>query len=253
MFPKQFSTINGDNSMLQNTAQRLKGLEQQPPVVICNKEHRIDVAQQLRLNHPQNSGILLEPIGRNTLPAVAFTTFITLRNDKDPLLLVLAADNVIVNETAFCQAVNITSEHANKGKLATFGIVPTAAVTGYGYIKKGDTINVAKNVANNAANDLADNETNKEANNKKGFIITVFVEKPNLSNAQRYLENGNHYWNSSMFLFKASSYLGELKNNAWIFILHGNLLSPRSKLLLILCGLINRHSPHALTTLSMTP
>jgi mannose-1-phosphate guanylyltransferase len=225
-FRKQFLTLNGNHSMLQNTAQRLKGIEQQPPVVICKKEHRIDVAQQLRLNHPQNSGILLEPIGCNTAPAVAFTTFDVLENGKGPLPLVLAVVHVIENETAFCQAVNITSEHANKGKLATFGIVPTAAETGYGYIKKSDAINVAKNVAKNAANDLADNETNnetnkeankkanKETNNKKGFIIAVFVEKPNLSTAQRYLENGNHYWNSSMFLFKASSYLGKLKNIA---------------------------------------
>jgi mannose-1-phosphate guanylyltransferase len=195
LFPKQFLTLNGNNSMLQNTAQRLKGIKHQPPLVICNEEHRFTVAEQFRLNHIENSGILLEPVGRNTAPAVALAAFNAIKSGEDPLLLVLAADHVIENEVAFCQAVNIASEHASKGKLVTFGIVPTAAEIGYGYIKRGESIVVANNVAIN----------------KNGFNVAEFVEKPNLSTAQQYLENGDYYWNSGMFLFKASSYLDELK------------------------------------------
>ncbi len=195
LFPKQFLTLNGNNSMLQNTAQRLKGIKHQPPLVICNEEHRFTVAEQFRLNHIANSGILLEPVGRNTAPAVALAAFNAIKSGEDPLLLVLAADHVIENEVAFCQAVNMASEHASKGKLVTFGIVPTAAETGYGYIKRGDAIDVANDVAIN----------------KNGFNVAEFVEKPNLSTAQQYLENGDYYWNSGMFLFKASRYLAELK------------------------------------------
>jgi mannose-1-phosphate guanylyltransferase len=210
-FPKQFLTLNGNHSMLQNTAQRLKGIEHQPPVVICNEEHRFAVAEQFRLNHIQNSGILLEPVGRNTAPAVALAAFNALKNGEDPLLLVLAADHVIENEAAFCQAVNIASEHANKGKLVTFGIVPTAAETGYGYIKRGEAIDAVNNVASNTANDEANDEINDGTINKNAFNVAEFVEKPNLSTAQQYLENGDYYWNSGMFLFKASRYLAELK------------------------------------------
>jgi mannose-1-phosphate guanylyltransferase len=197
LFPKQFLTLNGNNSMLQNTAQRLKGIKHQPPLVICNEEHRFTVAEQFRLNHIENSGILLEPVGRNTAPAVALAAFHAGKSGEDPLLLVLAADHVIENEVAFCQAVNMASEHASKGKLVTFGIVPTAAETGYGYIKRGDAIDVANDVAIN----------------KNGFNVAEFVEKPNLSTAQQYLENGDYYWNSGMFLFKASTYLAELKTH----------------------------------------
>jgi NDP-sugar pyrophosphorylase family protein len=145
LFPKQFLTLNGNNSMLQNTAQRLKGIKHQPPVVICNEEHRFSIAEQFRLNHIENSGILLEPVGRNTAPAVALAAFNALKNGEAPLLLVLAADHVIEDEEVFCQGVNIAREHAKKGKLVTFGIVPTAAETGYGCIKRGEPIDVAIN------------------------------------------------------------------------------------------------------------
>jgi mannose-1-phosphate guanylyltransferase len=187
LFPKQFLTLNGNNSMLQNTAHRLKGIKHQPPVVICNEEHRFSVAEQFRLNNIKNSGILLEPVGRNTAPAIALAAFNVLKTGEDPLLLVLAADHIIKDEAAFCQSVNIATEHAKKGKLVTFGIVPTAAEIGYGYIKRGEEID------------------------NSGFNVAKFVEKPNLSTAQQYLENGDYYWNSGMFLFRASNYLAELK------------------------------------------
>jgi mannose-1-phosphate guanylyltransferase len=189
LFPKQFLTLNGDHSMLQATALRLSGLEHQAPMVICNEEHRFAVAEQFRANNIDNSGIILEPVGRNTAPAIALAAFQALSKGDDPLLLVLAADHVIKNEASFCQSVTLATEHAQAGKLVTFGIVPTAPETGYGYIKRG------------------------EVQNQSGFDVAEFVEKPDLATAQRYLETGDYYWNSGMFLFKASRYLAELKTH----------------------------------------
>jgi len=189
LFPKQFLTLNGGHSMLQNTAVRLAGIEHQAPMVICNEEHRFAVAEQFRANKIANSGIILEPVGRNTAPAIALAAFKAIIGGDDPLLLVLAADHVIKNEAAFCQAVTRAVEHANNGKLVTFGIVPTAPETGYGYIKSGCPVD------------------------ETGFAVAKFVEKPNLANAQQYMQSGEYYWNSGMFLFKASTYLAELKTH----------------------------------------
>jgi mannose-1-phosphate guanylyltransferase len=186
-FPKQFLTLYGESSMLQATALRLSGLDHQAPMVICNEEHRFAVAEQFRANKIANSGIILEPVGRNTAPAIALAAFKALQEGSDPMLLVLAADHVIQDEVSFCQSVNLASEHANTGKLVTFGIVPTAPETGYGYIKRGELIN------------------------DTGFTVAEFVEKPDLATAENYIESENYYWNSGMFLFKASRYLDELK------------------------------------------
>jgi mannose-1-phosphate guanylyltransferase len=190
LFPKQFLTLNGEHSMLQNTAMRLAGIEHAAPVVICNEEHRFSVAEQFRANKIANSGIILEPVGRNTAPAIALAALNAVKNGDDPLLLVLAADHVIKNEAAFCQSVNHAAPLAEQGKLVTFGIVPTAPETGYGYIKGGDSIS-------GAASDA--------------FVVSQFVEKPDLATAEQYLASGDYYWNSGMFLFKASTYLAELK------------------------------------------
>ena len=190
LFPKQFLTLNGEHSMLQNTAMRLEGIEHEAPVVICNEEHRFSVAEQFRANNIANSGIILEPVGRNTAPAIALAALNAVKNGDDPLLLVLAADHVIKNEAAFCQSVNNAAPLAQEGKLVTFGIVPTAPETGYGYIKGGDSISGAESEA---------------------FVVSEFVEKPDLSTAEQYLASGDYYWNSGMFLFKASTYLAELK------------------------------------------
>ena len=190
LFPKQFLTLNGEHSMLQNTAMRLAGIEHEAPVVICNEEHRFSVAEQFRANKIANSGIILEPVGRNTAPAIALAALNAVKNGDDPLLLVLAADHVIKNEAAFCQSVNNAAPLAEQGKLVTFGIVPTAPETGYGYIKGGDSISGAESEA---------------------FVVSEFVEKPDLSTAEQYLASGDYYWNSGMFLFKASTYLAELK------------------------------------------
>ncbi len=187
VFPKQFLTLYGESSMLQATAERLADIEHAPAIVICGEEHRFSVAEQFRLNNIPNSGIILEPVGRNTAPAIALAALQAVKNGDDPLLLVLAADHVIKDSQAFSNSVKQAQAHAAAGKLVTFGIVPTAAETGYGYIKRG------------------------ESQQESGYKVAEFVEKPDLSTAESYLQTGDYYWNSGMFLFKASRYLAELK------------------------------------------
>lgn len=189
-FPKQFLRLLGNDSMLQTTANRLSGINHAPALVICNEEHRFSVAEQFRSNAIKTSGIILEPVGRNTAPAIALAAFQALKNGDDPLLLVLAADHVIKDESAFCASIEQATQFASANKLVTFGIVPTAPETGYGYIKRGDSQNMSS-----------------------GFSVSQFVEKPDLSTAKEYLTSGQYYWNSGMFLFKASAYLSELKTH----------------------------------------
>ncbi len=186
LHPKQFLSLLGEGTMLQVTINRLNKLDTAAPVTICNEAHRFIVAEQLRSINQMGS-IILEPQGRNTAPAIALAANIVRQQNKtdDPLLLVLAADHVIQDEAAFIDAVEKAIPLAQKGKLVTFGIVPQSAHTGYGYIQRGEKL-------------------------ENGFTVQKFVEKPNLETAQSYLEDGNHYWNSGMFLFKASRYLDEL-------------------------------------------
>lgn len=186
LFPKQFLKITTDNSMLQETALRLSALKANKPITICNEEHRFIVAEQLR-EIEQLGNVILEPIGRNTAPAIALAAISELNNGNDPVLLVLAADHVINNATEFCKVVSKAEQLAETGKLVTFGIVPTHAETGYGYIRSGNTV---ENVA---------------------FEVAEFVEKPDLGTAERYLSSGEYYWNSGMFMFKASRYIEELE------------------------------------------
>lgn len=173
--------------MLQQTLQRLQGLEQQAPLLICNEEHRFIAAEQLRQIQINDGKIILEPVGRNTAPAIALAAFKAIENGEDPILLVLAADHVIRDTTAFQQAVEKAAVLANDDHLVTFGIVPTHAETGYGYIQRGD------------------------ATTEQGYKVARFVEKPDATTAQQYLDSGDFYWNSGMFMFKASRYLEELK------------------------------------------
>lgn len=186
LFPKQFLSLTSSATMLQETLQRLTPLAHQPAFIICNQEHRFIVAEQLRKATLANSGIALEPVGRNTAPAVAIAALHARANDNDPLLLVLAADHVIAQPAAFCQAVQAAMPLAEQGKLVTFGIVPTAAETGYGYIQQG------------------------VAAGQGASTVAAFVEKPDLELAQQYVAEGCYLWNSGMFLFKASVYLHEL-------------------------------------------
>lgn len=187
LYPKQFLPLAGGNhTMLQATVARLNGLELGSPVTVCNEEHRFIVAEQLRsLDGDKIGSIILEPVGRNTAPAVALVANV-VNKDEDPLILVLAADHIIEDEAGFVAAINSAVPLAESGKLVTFGIVPTSAHTGYGYIRRGDGIN-------------------------PGFAVDEFVEKPDEQTAKTYIDSGEYYWNSGMFLFKASRYLEELK------------------------------------------
>ena len=180
--PKQFLALEGDSTMLQETMGRLTDLNVDSSITICNEEHRFFVAEQLR-EIDQLGSIILEPVGRNTAPAIALAA---LTAKDDPLLLVLAADHVIKDEAAFNRAVSKAIPLAESGKLVTFGIVPTEAHTGYGYIKRG-------------------------ADQGSGFDVDQFVEKPTAEVAEDYVKSGDYYWNSGMFLFKASRYLEELQ------------------------------------------
>ncbi|RKF17795.1 mannose-1-phosphate guanylyltransferase/mannose-6-phosphate isomerase [Alginatibacterium sediminis] len=188
-FPKQFLTLDGSDSMLQSTVQRLSGIEHLAPLVICNEVHRFTVAEQFRANNLENSGIILEPAGRNTAPAIALAALTALRNGTDPLLLVLAADHIIKDEKKFCSAVINAENLAENDKLVTFGIVPASPETGYGYIRRGEK------------------KTTEEASFDPGYNVDEFVEKPDLVTAESYLNSGEYFWNSGMFLFKASRYI----------------------------------------------
>ena len=184
--PKQFLALHGDDTMLQATFKRLDGLDIQSSVTICNEEHRFFVAEQLREIDKLGS-IILEPVGRNTAPAIALAAF-SSPEGEDPLLLVLAADHVIQDDAAFTKTVMDAIPLAEAGKLVTFGIVAHEPNTGYGYIKKGES-------------------------QGPGFSVDAFVEKPSIEGAKEYLESGDYLWNSGMFLFKASRYLEELKKH----------------------------------------
>ena len=184
--PKQFLALNGDDTMLQATFNRLDGLDIQSSVTICNEEHRFFVAEQLREIDCLGS-IILEPFGRNTAPAIALAALLS-QESEDPMLLVLAADHVIQNEVEFTKTVMDAIPLAESGKLVTFGIVAHEPNTGYGYIKKGEP-------------------------QGPGFAVDAFVEKPSIEVAKDYLELGDYFWNSGMFLFKTSRYLEELKKH----------------------------------------
>ncbi|MGT6721645.1 mannose-1-phosphate guanylyltransferase, partial [Escherichia coli] len=137
LYPKQFLRLYGQNSMLQETITRLSGLEIHEPMVICNEEHRFLVAEQLRQLNRLSNNIILEPVGRNTAPAIALAALQATRHGDDPLMLVLAADHIINNQPVFHDAIRVAEQYADEGHLVTFGIVPNAPETGYGYIQRG--------------------------------------------------------------------------------------------------------------------
>ena len=188
--PKQFQPLAGELSMLQQTLQRTSGMEETRPLVVCNEEHRFMVAEQLRQVDLQASALILEPRGRNTAPAVALAAIQALAKDRDALLLVLPADHLIREVDAFVEAVGKAVPLAQQGRLVTFGVVPSAAETGYGYIKCGESLDT----------DLYDLER--------------FVEKPDAATAQAYVDSGSYLWNSGMFLLRAETYLDQLASHA---------------------------------------
>lgn len=179
--PKQFIALNGEDTMLQATVKRLSGLNIRSLIIICNEEHRFLVAEQMRQIDKLGS-IILEPIGRNTAPALALAAFLS---DEDDLLLVLAADHIIENSQLFISTIKESIPLAELNNFVTFGIVAGSPHSGYGYIKRGRKEGI-------------------------GFKVSEFVEKPSINFAQEYVNSGDYYWNSGMFLVKASLYLMEL-------------------------------------------
>ena len=192
LYPKQLLALTGARTMLQQTVLRLEGLTTAAPVIVCNEAHRFLVAEQLRQLHVTPRATVLEPFGRNTAPAIALAAHAALKglagdaNAVDPVLLVLPADHVIRDVAAFQRAVRTALAAAEAGQLVTFGVVASSPETAYGYIQRGEPSGPA-------------------------FRIARFVEKPNSERAREFIQSGDYYWNSGMFVFRARRYLQELQ------------------------------------------
>ncbi len=187
MHPKQLLPLLDDNSLLQNTLARFNSIEIEHGIVVCNEDYRFMVAEQVRQICSYDTSIILEPVGRNTAPAIALAAFRAMQVDDDAKLIVLPADHDIRDVEAFVEAVGLGETACDNGDIVTFGVVPGHPETGFGYIKAGEQ--------------LADSV----------YRIDSFVEKPDLATAENYLEQGGYYWNSGMFMFRASAYLDALK------------------------------------------
>lgn len=186
-YPKQYLSLNADNTMFQETILRLDGLENiANPIIICNSDHRFLVAEQLQQIGINDATILLEPVGRNTAPAIAAAAIQVIKDNDKAILLVLSADHVIEDVAAFHKAIKTAVKQAQVGKLVIFGIMPKDANNGYGYIKSS------------------------KKNSNGAYKVEKFVEKPNLKTAESYLEEGNYLWNSGMFMFQAGILINEL-------------------------------------------
>lgn len=190
LYPKQFLALVNDKTMLQNTLQRVTCSDTySDPIIVANEEHRFIVAEQCRDVNISPGSIILEPVARNTAPAVAVAALNALEqigDEEDALILVLAADHVIENQKAFQDAVQLASQEAVESSLVTFGIIPDQAETGYGYIKAEGNSGIQR--------------------------VEKFVEKPDKATAEHYVASGEYYWNSGMFLFSARGYLNELQS-----------------------------------------
>jgi mannose-1-phosphate guanylyltransferase len=203
-YPKQYWPLSGsgEETLLQQTQLRLKGLNQlAPPLLICNEDHRFIVAEQMRQIGVEPGAILLEPLGRNTAPAIAVAALHATSRGDDPLLLVLAADHVIQDGERFRTTVEAGRAAAESGLLVTFGIVPTAPETGYGYIEAVEPL-------------PRPNPGPGEPSIPAPTPIARFVEKPDADTAESFLASGRFTWNSGMFLFRASAILAELERLA---------------------------------------
>lgn len=187
LYPKQFLSLSSNHTMLQETILRANLISDINPFIVCNEEHRFIVAEQLRELNLKHSGILLEPEGKNTAPTIALAAFNAMKDNQDPLILVLAADHVIKDELQFKEIVLQAESFAENDNIVTFGISPNSPETGYGYIHLG------KHISNNV------------------FSVNKFVEKPDYETATKYINSKEYVWNSGMFLSKASIYLRELK------------------------------------------
>jgi mannose-1-phosphate guanylyltransferase/mannose-6-phosphate isomerase len=190
LYPKQLLPLITGRTMLQDTAARLAGLEDlAAPIIVCNDAHRFMVAEQMRLVGVTPQAIILEPVGRNTAPAVAIAALAARRGGEDPILLVLPADHAIDEIPAFHAAIALALKEAAASKLVTFGVVARKPETGYGYIRRARGAGPA-------------------------FPVAEFVEKPDEKRAQAFVASGEYYWNSGMFMFRASRFLDELKKFA---------------------------------------
>jgi len=193
LYPKQFAEfMTGGETLLQQTLRRLDGFpDASSAIIVCHEGQRFFAAEQARRIGCQLETILLEPEGRNTAPATALAAAYAMRDGEDPLLLVLPADHLIRDKEVFHKAVSLGIEFAQRGKLITFGVVPLHPHTGLGYIKRGEAVQ-----------------------GDGAYVVDRFVEKPDLEAAQQYVDSGEYYWNSGMFLFRASAYLNELQRYA---------------------------------------
>jgi len=190
-YPKQFLALTGDDTLFQQTIKRLAFDGMQAPVLVCNKEHRFIINDQLQAQKLASQTLILEPFGRNTAPAVAIAALQLVAQGRDELLLVLPADHVLEDQKAFQRALALATLAAERGEMVLFGIPALRPETGYGYIKsRGD-------------DGLPDGVTR----------VQEFVEKPDETRAQQFVESGDYYWNSGMFLFRASRYLEELQRH----------------------------------------
>lgn len=190
--PKQFLTLLGDRSLISDTVTRLDAIEGfGTPIVVCNEAHRFLVAQHLLDAGHWPCDVILEPVGRNTAPAIAIAALHAMHDGADPLLLIMPADHVIQDREAFRQAVLDTAALANDGHLVTFGIMPVVPETGYGYICAG-----------------------AELPGSHARSVAAFVEKPDQTTAERYLASGDYFWNSGIFLIRASTVLRELEQHS---------------------------------------
>jgi len=186
LYPKQLLALVNDYSLLQNTVTRCDGHpDVTPPILVCNEEHRFLVAEQLREVEIAPASIILEPEGRNTAPAVALAAHEVLKREDDAILVVLPSDHVISQTDVFLDALTRAIDLAKTGALVTFGVVPDKPETGYGYIRKGLSVEDA-------------------------YRVDKFVEKPDLATAVEFFQSGLYLWNSGMFVFKASVFLKEL-------------------------------------------
>lgn len=189
-YPKQFLPLTSTKTMFQETLSRLDGLPIQPPIIVCNKDHRFIASEQLRQTGYENATIILEPLSRNTAPAISLAAQKALELYENPILLILAADHIIADINEFHSAILHAAELAKTGLMTTFGITPTRPETGYGYIECGAPLN--------------DN----------AFQIASFKEKPDLATAADYLKSDQYHWNSGMFMFKAATYEEQLTSLA---------------------------------------
>ncbi|MCP3718738.1 mannose-1-phosphate guanylyltransferase/mannose-6-phosphate isomerase [Paraburkholderia sp. CNPSo 3281] len=188
-YPKQYLKLTGSDTLVQQTVRRLHGVENvAAPIVITNNEQRFLVADQLRKMDVSPSAIVLEPVGRNTAPAVAAAALIAMERDPDALLLILPSDHVILAEDVFAKIAATARDIAATGNLVTFGIEPATPHTGYGYIRSGEPL----------------------AGSEGAWHVRAFTEKPDAQTATRFLAEGGYFWNSGMFMVKASVYLDEL-------------------------------------------